>query len=241
MDRARFSDIAHGDMPLWNPIPLEVLEEMLARIPGLAGAAFLDIGCGRGALLQAAARRGARGLGVDVSETAIARARAAVAAVDWRCGAYRPGDFASGSFAVAACVGSIHALGDSADALAEIFRVLAPGGHALYGDGYWKREPAEEYLAFLEARRSDLALLDEHRARIRGAGFSIVASAVASDDDWDRYEGGYAANVEAFTAAHPDDPDTPAMLERIRRWSGGYHRWGRAALGFALSLLRKPA
>ena len=65
-----------------------------------------------------------------------------------------------------------------------------------------------------------------------------LAVAPTSRAAWDLYEGTYAANVERFAAAHPDDPDAPAMLARIRPWREGYLRWGRTTLGFALLLWR---
>ncbi|MCC6194158.1 MAG: class I SAM-dependent methyltransferase, partial [Burkholderiales bacterium] len=37
-----------------------------------------------------------------------------------------------------------------------------------------------------------------------------------------------------------EDPDVPAMLERIRKWRDGYLRWGRDTLGFAVYLFYRP-
>jgi len=39
----------------------------------------------------------------------------------------------------------------------------------------------------------------------------------------------------------PEDPDVPAMLERIRRWRDGYLHWGRETLGFGVYLFHRPA
>ena len=56
---------------------------------------------------------------------------------------------------------------------------------------------------------------------------------------WDTYEAMYLAGVERHALAHPEDPEAPAMLERIRAWNQTYHRYGRHELGFGVYLMRK--
>ena len=63
----------------------------------------------------------------------------------------------------------------------------------------------------------------------------------SNDDEWDEYEGLYCSAVERYVDAHPEDPDGPAMGERIRRWHDAYLRWGRDTLGFGFYFLLKPA
>ena len=65
-----------------------------------------------------------------------------------------------------------------------------------------------------------------------------MRAAVSSDDDWDRYEWLHCRAVEVYCKEHPDDPDSPAMLERIRGWRDLYLKWGRDTLGFGVYLFR---
>ena len=114
------------------------------------------------------------------------------------------------------------------------------GGHVLVGEGYWAKPPAPEYLALLDARRDEFR---DHRGNVQAgidAGLIPLHASVASLDEWDDYEWKYARSIERYAIEEPDDPDVPAMLERIRRWRDGYLRWGRETLGFGLYLFHRP-
>ncbi len=74
----------------------------------------------------------------------------------------------------------------------------------------------------------------------RDTGFRVLYTMAASDDEWDEYEGLYCNAVERYVDAHPEDPDSAAMGERIRRWHDAYLRCGRATLGYGYYLLLKP-
>lgn len=69
----------HLDAPFW-PTP----DDAVARMLDLAGAGpgdrLIDLGCGDGRICVAAARRGARALGVDIDAARIAEAEAATRA-----------------------------------------------------------------------------------------------------------------------------------------------------------------
>lgn len=99
--------------------------------PGKPGLPLLDAGCGTGGLL----RRLAEGLpgralaGIDVSEKAVRRARRKVPGAAVAVGSIAALPFADGRFgAVVSCDVLCHRLVDERAALAEIRRVLAPGG-----------------------------------------------------------------------------------------------------------------
>jgi SAM-dependent methyltransferase len=59
------------------PTPPELVERMLELAPVRAGDYLIDLGCGDGRIAIAAARRGARALGVDIDPDRIAEAVAA--------------------------------------------------------------------------------------------------------------------------------------------------------------------
>jgi hypothetical protein len=84
----------------------------------------------------------------------------------------------------------------------------------------------------------------DHRGNVQAgidAGLIPMHATAASMDEWDEYEWKYCRSIERYAREMPDDPDVPAMLERIRRWRDGYLRWGRDTLGFAVYLFYRPS
>ncbi len=115
------------------------------------------------------------------------------------------------------------------------------GGYVLIGEGYWLQPPAPEYLAHLDATDDEFR---DHRGNVHAgieAGLIPLHAFVASSDEWDEYEWKYSRSIERYALERPEDPDVPAMLERIRRWRDGYLHWGRETLGFGVYLFHRPA
>jgi len=241
-----FTIVAHGDLLLWNPLPVAATSALVDSLDVAPTARVLDVGCGRAELLiRLLARTGARGVGVDASSFAIDLARKAAAGrvdatrLDLREENFDASRFADASIDVAICVGATQAMGGLRETLRTFRRLLVPGGTAIVGEGRWLREPDAEYLAFLDAKRDDLLEHAGNLALARGESFDVVRALVSSQEDFDAYETPYAQNVERWAAAHPDDPDAAAFLVRIRAWRAAYRRWGRDTLGFALYVLRR--
>ena len=57
-----------------------------------------------------------------------------------------------------------------------------------------------------------------------------------STREWDAYESAYADAVEAWAAAHPDDPERVAFLDRAAAMRASYAAWRRASMGFAIGV-----
>ena len=217
-------------MAFANPMSEAAVDAAIRALPLPSDPFVLDTGCGGGEILLRVLQThpAARGLGVDLDRDAIAEARHHAAALPAR---FEVRDAASvrGSFDAVINVGSSHALGGF-PAVLEALRDL--GGSALYGEGFWRRPPSEEFLAALGGATADeLPDLDGLRAAVRGVGFAITREWLASDEDWARYEETLAANAERH-----DTPETLAYARRIR------HRralpGGTDTLGFALLVLR---
>lgn len=235
-------------MPVWNPVSLEHLKRYVARLELSAGAAVLDIGCGCGGVLGLIlSRYDARGVGVEPSPYAAAEARRrcselmAAGRLELIERIYEPAGFEDSSFDMVVCLGSTHAAGGYRATLAEGRRLLKPGGWLLVGEGYWRCAPPRGYLDFLQTGAD--AYMTHHGNVSTGIeqGFELTASSECSLAEWDAYEYAYAENVESFVKSNPQDPDAPAMLDRIRPWRDGYLRWGRAALGLGIYLFCQPS
>jgi ubiquinone/menaquinone biosynthesis C-methylase UbiE len=119
----------------------------------------VDIGCGPGNAVKEAARRGASATGVDPAPVMLRLARLLVRGprVDWREGAAEALPLPDGSATVAWSVATIHHWADVERGLAEVHRVIEPGGRFLglerrvtpgatgHGSHGWTDEQAEVF------------------------------------------------------------------------------------------------
>lgn len=130
-----------------SDLQLETGRRLVERLEVEEGARVLDVGCGTGRLTRWIAERvGPRGdvVGVDPLEERIAVARSHGGAVRFEVGQAEALDaFEDASFDVVVLSSVLHWVADKAKALAEIRRVLRPGGrlgvtttpHELAGKG----------------------------------------------------------------------------------------------------------
>jgi SAM-dependent methyltransferase len=165
---------------------LGVLHHLLPD-PGARFARILDAGCGCGfALPELRARFAPRTLvGIDSDVALVARAQREYGAnAELRVGDVRALDVPDASFDLVLCHQTLHHVREQERALAELHRVLAPGGVLLLAESclpfirmWWVR-------AFFrhpnEIRRtaSDYALL------VRRAGFALEDARVATPSFW---------------------------------------------------------
>ncbi len=114
------------------------------------------------------------------------------------------------------------------------------GGYILIGEGYWRTRAHPDYLAVLGSDHNEYL---DHRGNVQAgidAGLIPMHATTANLDEWDEYEWKYCRSIERYAREQPEDPDVPAMLERIRKWRDAYMRWGRDTLGFAVYLFYRP-
>jgi SAM-dependent methyltransferase len=224
------SQIAHAGLPFANPMTESAVEAAIAALPLPAQPRILDTGCGSGEMLLRALRRhpAARGTGVDLDPDAIEEARRRAGDLPAR---FEIAEAASveGTFDAVINVASSHVHGGFPAALGAL-RALAPV--ILFGEGFWQRPPAPEFLAALGgASEDELPDLAGLRAAIRDAGLEILREDLAAEHDWERYEEALAANAE-----RDGGPDCLTYARRIRerRALPG----GTDTLGFGLFVLR---
>lgn len=164
--------------------------EEVARLIGdhdLRGRSVLDIGCGLGgadlALIQA--HGAAYVTGIDVEDPALDRARALVAAhgLDAQIGLMKvapgPLPFPAESFDVVFSKDSIVLIPDKHALMAEVFRVLKPGGLFIGSDWLMGSDAISplmaDYLAVAEL--AGMATATRYRAAMQAAGFTDIRMA----------------------------------------------------------------
>lgn len=245
MDRAEWSLAAHAGMALMNPLDPARIDEVVALLELAPHAQLLDAGCGKGeVLVRIAERWGCGGIGIERHPRLVEEARAQAAArvpdagLEFAAGDFDPCDVDPGSLDLAISIGALAGGYDAVlGTLAELAR---PGGKVLLGEGYWRREPREEYLAALGATRDELGSCDDVVAAGERAGLTPRHSVVSSTDDWDRYEERWSLNGERYATAHAGEPGVDEFLAWIRAGRDRYLRLGgRETLGFGLFLFRK--
>jgi ubiquinone/menaquinone biosynthesis C-methylase UbiE len=99
---------------------------------------LLDVGCGTGAAVRAAAEIVDRAVGVDLSPKMLTQAReraAGLTAVEFVEGDSENLPFGEGEFTAVLCTTSLHHYPRPEAAAREMARVLTPGGRVVIGDG----------------------------------------------------------------------------------------------------------
>jgi SAM-dependent methyltransferase len=124
---------------------LQDLQTAALAALGLSGDdALLDLACGTGAAVRQAAPTVWRAVGFDLSPEMIAQARqlaANIANVEFREGDVSgPLPFSDGEFTAIVCTTAFHHFPRPLDTIAEMFRVLAPGGRVVIAD-FNRRNP----------------------------------------------------------------------------------------------------
>lgn len=132
----------------WRGGPLGILTEAIEQrlildlMGELNGRRVLDAGCGDGALVCAAASRGAHATGLDPDAAMLAAARSRLAEASFRAsfveGRIEQLPFRGASFDVVAAVTVLCLVPNAAAAVGEMARVLRPGGRLVIGElGRW--------------------------------------------------------------------------------------------------------
>jgi ubiquinone/menaquinone biosynthesis C-methylase UbiE len=150
------------------------LFDVLVREGDLLGRRTLDVGCGTGTFALALAERGGKVWGIDASPEMIARARSKGSRARFKEGRAESLPFKDAWFERAVLRLSIHHL-DRPRALAEVRRVLVPGGRVVIATfdpdhflGIWLTELFPSIAAIDGARFPDAATVVRE---LEGSGF----------------------------------------------------------------------
>lgn len=218
-------------MRFWNPLPVEGLVALLRELPLPKAARVLDYGCGEGEVLrELVGFHAARVSGVDRSAAAIASCRSKMSG-EFSAEEFDPRKFGLGSLDLVVNIGASPGM---RPLLAQLTPLLGTAGRVLIGDLYWSSPPSEALLAFLGESAGTIATIADHERALSEGGFVLERTLLASGADWDRYEDEYDANMRAYLASHPEDPNTAAFEQRRSSWRAMYLAHARGTLGFAL-------
>jgi SAM-dependent methyltransferase len=234
----------YAGMSFNSPLSEERADAMVARLVAAGPQTVLDLGCGWGELLLrvVAATPGSTGTGVDLDDGLLERGRSAarergladrVTLVD------QPATEVTLTADAVICVGSTHALGSTAAALAFLRERVSPGGRVLLGEGTWDGRLAGDVAEVPHDITNQPTLADLVEMCLE-AGFRPLHIEEASTGEWDDFESRYLAGSEEWLLAHPDDPAADSVRGRAdehrRMWLRGYRR----ALGLAYLTLGVP-
>jgi SAM-dependent methyltransferase len=248
LDSLDFSAIAHEGLAFMNPVAEEDVDEMIEALDLSAGAHVLDLACGKGELLIRIAERypDVHATGLDRSPHVLAEARrqaadrvpeARVVLVEQDVREYAP---EPGFFDVVVSMGGVSFRGGVGGTLAVLSGFVVPGGQLLFGEGYWRNEPALEYLVALGAAREELK---DYQGTIRAAeevGLAVKRAVTTSVEDWDAYEDAWARNGDRYAVAHESEEGVAELRDWIANGRRRYRELGgRETLGFALLLFER--
>lgn len=243
-----FHRIAYEALEVCNAVGMDRIDAAVSLASTAAGARALDIGCGNASVAIRLADR--FGLKVDAVELDPAMAELASEQIAASPARERVTLHKARSDAVLAAnppfdlivaLGTTEPVGGGVrhpeGMLAGLAAHLAPGGHLLWGDLVWTAEPPAPLRQIVEMQNlytDDVGWRDAAHA----AGLTVRSAEVCSQAEWDAYGRTMLDAVAAWTAAHPDHPDTPALSARARQIEMMFD-FGRGFMGFGLYLLGK--
>jgi SAM-dependent methyltransferase len=183
-----------------------------------AGRRVLDVACGTGIVARTAADQGATVTGVDLNEAMLTVARRARPELDWRLGNAQKLPFADSEFDVVVSQMALMFFPDPAAALAEMARVVAPGGTvAVLVPGALDRQAAFAPFVAMAARHAGSEAVDLLTAYFRAGDLDelagLLGAAGPNVTEQRRVDGIYRApSVDAFVTTEVES--TP-LVERM--------------------------
>jgi SAM-dependent methyltransferase len=153
---------------------------VLDRLALPTGALVADVACGDGATLRLLARRGLLPVGVDVEPRAVrhAVARGATAAV----GDAQALPLATAAYDAVLCECAVSTFDDPGRAVAELARVVRPGGTVAITDVVLRRDLAAAEVVAAVDRLTTARTLPEYAALLEAAGLRVARSEDRSAD-----------------------------------------------------------
>ena len=136
------------------------------------------------------------------------------------------------------CMASSHVFDDYVNFIKEVKPYLKPDGFLLIGEGFWLKKPSEEYLKILGGTESELMYHHENMEVPETLGLTYLYAHIASQDDWNKFEGIFFLEEELKALKMPEDKKKE-HLKSMRSFRKVQYKLGRATMGFGLYLFKK--
>jgi len=178
------SHAASKSYDVFTPATNARIVDIVTRLGGFApGMRIADLGCGSGVFTDLLHKRGYECTGVDLSPKLIRSARETYPNIDFREGDIEHLAFENDSFDGVLLAGAMHHLPDWTRCIAEVKRILRPGGRFVAFDPnrmnpamYLYRNPASPLYSSIGVTRNErLVVAGELADAFRALGFRVTS------------------------------------------------------------------
>lgn len=231
--RERFTETADVFARTVRRTRVEEAEELAARVTdGLSNAGemlAIDLACGPGTYTRPLAARVRHAIGVDLTPAMVEKARAeaardGIANIEFVCADIYALPFADGAAGIVSCGYAVHHMTDPARALAEMARVLRPGGRLAVTDIIVCEGRDGDFQNHIERVRdpshTTTQSVANFRAMVRELGLRVVSENL--HDNWHDFDVWLGNAGKA-----PGDPvyqETRALMEtKLGNDNSGFH------------------
>lgn len=230
-----------------NPIPENKLNEIINLLDIKSEDIIVDIGGGTGdVLLKMIQNSGAKGILIDTNEQLIEqRRKASKSLIDAEKlilinenAKTHIKELEPESIDCFVCIGASYVFDGYLNLMKAITPYLKPGGFVLTGEEFWIKKPSKEYLDILGAEESESGYHYENIEAPEKLGLTYLYSHVASEYDWNKFEGTYFLEEESKALDLPEN-QRKEFLQRLRIFRNAQFRFGRSTMGFGLYLFAK--
>jgi len=239
-----FFSIIERNLDYQNPTSAEKLDRLIEYCGILDGQRVLDVGCGKGWLLQRVSQRyDVVAEGVELNPTFVSEGREKLAGMRLRGKVVYhqlPAKQFRGelqAYDVALCVGASFAIGTFEEMLTWLRQFVKPGGVIAIGDIYARSRELPAASAAHFSGGAQRTLIDTCEQMNR-EGLNLISLIDSSLDDWDRYENQHWLAAEAWLRENSNHPDAPSFSRRMEEFKYNHLRFDREALGWALFISR---
>jgi len=230
-----------------NPIAQDKLNEIINLLEINSGDVIVDIGGGSGdALMEMIQNSGAKGILIDTDKNLIEKRRkmsksmVETGQLKLICEDAKTyiQELEPESVDCFICLGASYIFDDYLNLMKTIIPYLKRGGFVLAGEQFWIKKPSKEYLDILGAEESESGYHYENIEGPEKFGLTYLYSHIASEYDWDNFEGIYFLQEEIKALDMPENKRKEASENR-RTFRKAQFRYGRSTMGFGLYLFAK--